>query len=136
MLKAMEVYTLSSKDAFVTISVDLKKSRIRIHRDTLHILGNPKYIQLLVDPEKMNVAVKAVDASIPGDQIHTVYQRIILSDNSYEIYSKAFIKKLYEINSELDPKYSYRMSGKVLAAHRVAVFSMKTLKQIVVSNGG
>ena len=32
----------------VTIAVDLKKYRIRIHRNTLALLGTPKYIQLLV----------------------------------------------------------------------------------------
>lgn len=29
----------------VTIAVDLKKYRIRIHRNTLALLGTPKYIQ-------------------------------------------------------------------------------------------
>ncbi len=32
------------------IVIDRKNSRIRIHRNTLRLLGDPEYIQLLVNP--------------------------------------------------------------------------------------
>ena len=32
--------------------IDPKKSRLRIHKQTLALLDNPQYIQLLVNPEK------------------------------------------------------------------------------------
>lgn len=32
------------------LSIDLKKSLIRIHRNTLRLLGDPDYIQLLINP--------------------------------------------------------------------------------------
>ena len=127
---------MNNKDNFVTISIDMKKSRIRIHRATLHILGDPKYVQILVNPEKMNVAIKSVENYLPGDQTHTVYKRVLLSDNSYEIYSKSFVKKLYDVVGDLDTRHSYRMSGRLMPAHKAAVFSMKTLKKIDVISGG
>ena len=32
------------------LSIDLKKSLIRVHRNTLRLLGDPDYIQLLINP--------------------------------------------------------------------------------------
>ena len=36
------------------LSIDLKKSLIRIHRNTLRLLGDPDYIQLLINPQFQN----------------------------------------------------------------------------------
>ncbi len=36
------------------ICIDFKKNRIRIHRNTLRQIGNPEYIQLLVNPDQKN----------------------------------------------------------------------------------
>jgi len=127
---------MSNNENGAIICIDLRKSRIRIHKSTLHILGEPKYIQLLVNPEKMNVAIKSVETCLPGDNTHTVYKRILHSDNSYEIYSKTFVKKLCAVIGDLDPRYSYRMSGKIMQAHQAAVFSMKTLQKISNETGG
>ena len=30
------------------ISIDLKKYRIRVHKESLHLIGDPAYIQFLV----------------------------------------------------------------------------------------
>ena len=35
------------EEGIVSISIDMKKHRIRIHKATLHLLGDPKYIQIL-----------------------------------------------------------------------------------------
>lgn len=45
----------------VTIAVDLKKYRIRIHRSTLTLLGTPKYVQFLVSPSAMMLAIQGTD---------------------------------------------------------------------------
>ena len=41
------------------ICIDFKKSRFRIHKNTLRMLGNPDYIQLLVNPYKNMLAIRA-----------------------------------------------------------------------------
>ncbi len=50
------------------LCIDLKKNRIRIHRQTLHLLGDPDYIQLLVNPSKMmakySISIKNTDLKI------------------------------------------------------------------------
>ena len=41
------------------ICIDFKKNRIRIHRNTLRQIGNPEYIQLLVNPDQKMIGIKA-----------------------------------------------------------------------------
>ena len=45
----------------VTLSIDLKKYRIRVHKSTLHLLGDPRYIQLLINPSDQIVAIRSVE---------------------------------------------------------------------------
>ena len=40
------------------LCIDLKKNRIRIHKLTLHKLGDPEYIQLLVNPTARMIAIR------------------------------------------------------------------------------
>ncbi len=113
-----------------TMAVDLKKYRIRIHKATIHQLGDPKYIQLLVNPKTMEVAIRCVEKEFSGDQTHKVNTHRMKSDNSYEIYSRTFTTKLCEIIGGLEANYSYRFFGNILPAQRAAVFSLKTIKRI------
>ena len=38
-----------------SILIDIKKNRIRIHKNTIHALGDPKYVLLLVNPKEATV---------------------------------------------------------------------------------
>lgn len=118
-------------NSLITISFDLKKYRIRIYKSLLHKLGDPKYIQLLVNPEDMAVAVISVEKESSGDQTHKVSQRRMASDNSVEIYSRPFIDKLCAVVGGLEAGRSYRLSGALVPNEKAAVFSLKTIKPIV-----
>jgi hypothetical protein len=107
-----------------SVTIDIKKARIRIFKTTIHALGDPKYIQLLVNPNNRTVAIRFVEKETSGDQNHKVK---ITAGDSYEIYSRAFVSKLYEIVGGLDPKYSYRMTGEIVPKQKMAVFSMDTI---------
>lgn len=113
-----------------TMAVDLKKYRIRIHKATIHKLGDPKYIQLLVNPQKMIVAIRSVEQELLGDQSHKINVRRMKSDNSYEIYSRTFTLKLCEIIGDLETNYSYKFIGEILTEQKAAVFSLKTVQRI------
>ena len=43
------------------ICIDFKKNRIRIHRNTLRQIGNPEYIQLLVNPDQKMIGVQRIN---------------------------------------------------------------------------
>ena len=112
------------------IAIDLKKYRIRIHKTTIHLLGDPKYIQLLVNPASSQVAIRAVEKETRNDQNHKVNMSQMKSDNSYEIYSRSFITKLCDIVGGLEPNFTYRLSGEIIQSQRAALFSLKTISRV------
>ena len=112
-----------------TLVVDMKKFRIRIHRPTLRAIGNPKLIQLLVNPEKRAVAIRAVGQEAPADQVHRIVQRRLLNDYSYEIYSRSFVLKLMQIIGEVDLDV-YRLSGSASEELGTAMFSLDTIQKL------
>ena len=52
----------------ISMALDMKKNRIRIHKPTIHMLGNPTLIQLLFDPDAMVVAIICPESEVPGGQ--------------------------------------------------------------------
>ena len=111
----------------VSISIDNKKHRIVVHKTMLHVLGDPPYIQFLIDPDSMIFAIKALDHTSSGDQTHKINKKALKSDNSVEIYSMTFISKLNNVAGILYDESLYHMPGVVIFPERVAVFSMKNL---------
>ncbi|OON87457.1 hypothetical protein BXO88_04080 [Oribacterium sp. C9] len=114
----------------VSITIDIKKRRLRIFKSTLHNLGDPPYIQLLINPDCLVVAIKSISHSFKGDQTHKVSKRTLHSDNCVEICSKSFIEKLIEISPNLDRSFNYRMNGEIVPDEKLAVFSLKGLTRI------
>ena len=111
----------------VSISIDNKKNRIVVHKNMLHVLGDPPYIQFLIDPDSMIFAIKALDHTSSGDQTHKINKKALKSDNSVEIYSMTFISKLNNVAGILYDESLYHMPGVVIFPERIAVFSMKNL---------
>lgn len=113
-----------------TLTIDLKKYRIRIFKQALHLMGDPKYLQLLVNPNGMEVAILAVEKEMSGDQTHKVNLATLRSDNCIEIYSAPFVKKLCAVVGGLENIGTYRLSGEVIMNKKAAVFSLKTIKRL------
>ena len=112
----------------VTIAVDLKKYRIRIHRNTLALLGTPKYIQLLVSPSAKMMAIQGVDTRTRFT--HRVNLSALRPDNSYEIYSSLFVSQLLALVTDLDAKRTYRLTGEIITEENAAVFPLNTLQEV------
>ena len=112
----------------VTIAVDLKKYRIRIHRNTLAFLGTPKYIQLLVSPSAKMMAIQGVDTRTRFT--HRVNLAALRPDNSYEIYSSLFVSQLLALVTNLDAKCTYRLTGEIVAEENAAVFPLSTIQEV------
>ena len=117
-------------NTFVTLSVDLKKYCIRLHKATYRLIGQPKYIQLLVNPKERVVAVRAIVKGSKDSQAYKINKVRMESDHSYEIYSRSFVEKLWELTDGLDNGYSYRLNGKVYLSQNAAVFPLNTLERI------
>lgn len=121
---------MSKDNCCVSISIDLKKDRIRIHRATLHKLGNPKLIQLFVSPD-CNVAIKAVDHIVPEGQEIKVNLEKLPSDGSFEVYSAILIERMRNTKPNLFQNgYAYRLMGKVNQENKVALFPIDSMIRI------
>ncbi len=111
----------------VALSLDLRKNRIRFHKSMLHLLGDPPYVQLLIDPDTMLVAVKALSRATAGDQSHKVSKKSLLSDNSVEIYSLSLVSRIAEILGLGNNACTYRIDGQLVPTENAAVFDLKNI---------
>lgn len=90
------------------IVVDSKNSRIRIHRSTLHFLGDPEYIQLLVNPKQLTLAI------LSSPQIRTanaVRWDRMAENKCCELYSKILVRQLGIICPGWKADGKYRLYG-------------------------
>ncbi len=113
----------------IKLSIDMKKNRIRLFKTMLHLLGDPPYIQLLINPTTMQVAVKALDRAISGDQSHRVPKSSLLSDNSVEIYSSIFVLRLIEALGIKATPVTVCLNGILIQDERIALFDLYQLSE-------
>ena len=102
-----------------TISLDLKKNRIRIHKQTLHALNDPDYVLFLVNPEKKVIGVKVCDKD-------TRLANKITYDTSADcdFYSKELLHQLGKVCTYLTQGTTFRISGTIHADKGIALFNM------------
>ena len=93
-------------------------------------MGDPKYIQLLVDPLQKKFAIVPVARKRSGDQTMLVGNSIDKPGSPCEIYSNAFIGKLCEITSGMKPGNVYRLQGEIIPSQRIASFNLDTFEMI------
>lgn len=110
------------------LSIDLKKHRIRIHKITLEMLGNPKYVQLLVNPQSKIIALRP--SSQEDYSTHRVNLELLEDGYCCELYSYSFMHRLCQINSTRKPNQSYRIYGQFINHNSIACFSMENIKPI------
>ena len=114
-------------DSTIQCTVDLKKNRIRIHKETLRQMGNPRYVQFLVNEEKQLFAIHHTDTPFCGSA-HKVGS--VSSDSCVEIYSEPLAKTLAASFDSLYMGNSYHLSGWGHPEDGVAVFSVATAQII------
>ena len=113
----------------VSIAIDMKKSRIRIHKPTLHTMGDPRFFQLLFDPKQKVIAFRCVDHEVPGGQEVRVRPYDLRGENCFEVYSSMLVRKIRKVYGPDLGNHTYRFSGYYLPAERVAVFPMSTIQR-------
>ena len=119
-----------NKRTLVQISIDLKKSRLRIHKASLHLIGDPLYIQLLVNREAQQVAIRSVESSKFDSAAHKLNPSSMDSDFSFEIYSRPFVEKL---RAEFDCFHfgtSYRLIGVAVPEEKMCVFPLSSIQPL------
>lgn len=112
------------------ILVDLKKYRIRIHKNTLRSIGTPNYVLLLVNPEEHTLAILRSDRSDP--RAHHITMISSENNKSFELYSRSLVKKLRDVCSSWQDSQSYRLYGEIIPHEGMARFYMS---EAVLVNG-
>ncbi len=105
-----------------TLVIDFKNNLIRIHRNTLHILGDPKYVQLLVHPESMMLILRG---SIRNSTSQKINPKMTDGRQSFELYSKGLVKSLLGVCPVWEDEQAYRMKGEYIHAERITRFNMR-----------
>lgn len=109
-------------DFLLSICIDLKKNRIRIHKNTLHAIGNPSYIFLLVNPEENSLAILPCQSFEP--KAHRIPWSTKKKRNSCELYSKSLITNLHSICSTWEENRLYFLSGEIISEKGAVRFRM------------
>ena len=118
-------------DGAITMSIDMKKCRIRIHKHTLHVLGDPLYIQILINTESKQIAIRRVDVPQSGDQSRKTNVRNLDADESCEYYSETLTQQLHNLDANLDYKHTYRLTGgKFIKTHQLVLFDLSSMERV------
>ncbi len=102
------------------ILIDLKKDRIRIYKRTLHAIGDPKYILLLVNPEDRTIVILPSDRD--DQRAFRLPQARFDDKQCFELHSKALVQNLRSMCDDWIDDYSYRIYGEVVKNKRIAQF--------------
>lgn len=108
-----------------TIALDLKKNRIRIHKSTLRRLGEPKIVQLLLNPEKKAIIISCPARSMPESQDEKVIFDKPGHDGSFQLYSLELIRRIQAMCPELENNCLYHIDGKHIPGMNAAYFLIK-----------
>lgn len=104
------------------IAIDFKKHRIRIHKQTLYLLGKPEYIQFLVNPAAKVIAIRPVVQS--DHLVHRIHWNTKINTKSFEFHSKSLVLSIQQICPDLDNNQIYRVYGDHSADRTLVIFPL------------
>ncbi len=108
----------------MSIAIDLKKFRIRIHKSTLRGLGEPKIVQLLFNPDRRALLISCPTKSISESQDEKVLFDKAGTDGTYQLYSRSLIKRMQKICPGLEDNCLYHVHGTYIKNMNAAFFSI------------
>ncbi len=103
------------------ILIDVKGCRIRIHKNTLYLLGKPDYILLLVNPATKTIAIAP---SVRMETAHRIRWEYFRNRQSCELYSTSLVRCLCALCPEWMPTGKYRLNGEYIPEEKVVRFQM------------
>ncbi|MDO4650201.1 MAG: hypothetical protein Q4B26_16300 [Eubacteriales bacterium] len=114
-----------SKQDRPTITIDYRRNLIRIHKNTLHLLSDPEYIELLVNPESSTLAIRPSDGN--SDRAHITK---IDHVKSMEIQSAYLFRSLKTVHSGFETGKSYRLFGILNTVDGIVRFPLKDANEL------
>jgi len=111
------------------IAIDMRRGRIRINKGCYDLLQEPQYINILINPQKMQLGIQRTDRMTP--EANRVYK----ADTGHghaEVYCRWLIHDLAKQYHWPDG-YSYRVAAEVCMDNEVMVFP---LRKMIITEGG
>lgn len=115
-----------SEKIALSIAIDPRKNRIRIHKSTLHALGDPKWIQLLFNHEDQVLAIRATTRMLPGGHEIKIRPREICGQE-FELYSGLLFYQLQRHCRNLEEDYTYKLTGEYKHDQKTVFFPFSTM---------
>lgn len=112
----------------VSVSIDMKKSRIRIHKTTLNLLGEVGFIQLLMNPAGKVLAVRGSETRHKDS--HSLVRARLNPECCFELYSKSLIETIMSLLPELDRDCTYRIPGEAHPGDNIAFFPLRLMQKV------
>lgn len=106
----------------LSIAIDLKKGRIRIHKNTLHALHDPDYIQILINPQTKVIAIRK--CTTKDKLYHHIKWKVLASHQCYEIHSKMLMDMLDRMCLNYMPGHTYRINGTAYPNEKLVAFKI------------
>ena len=116
-------------DPKIILSIDLKKYRLRIHKQALKLLDSPPYIQLLFSPKYNAIVMLRCKKQTPGGQEIPVAFDKPTSSGTFDIYCKELITRIQKEFGGLDHNKLYHLTGFPVSEEGGVCFPLGTLDQ-------
>ena len=114
----------------ITMAIDLKKNRLRIHKSTLRLIGSPEFVRLLFSQERNAIGVIASKSEIPkAEEIRVIYDKPN-DTGTFDIYSKFLISVIRMAFRGLDQTGLYRLKGTSIPEENGVYFPLSTLTRV------
>ena len=111
----------------IIITIDPKQNRIRFYRTFLKELGNPKYVQLMVNSKDKILAIKSSDTL---DSFSVKLNSHIEKEHCYELHSLNLITELFKLMQWDEKNISYKIIGEMDEKTKTAFFKLSNATKI------
>ena len=96
----------------------MKKRRVRIHRQTLHLMNDPEYVYIWVNPEDKEIAICSCEER-SKDALK------VPNSKNCDLYSSDLFFTLKKTDLGLAEDKTYRFQGQISKGNKVARFNIK-----------
>ena len=112
------------KMANLKMLIDMKQTRIRIHKSTLRALGNPRWLSLVINPEECTLGITP---GSPDDKTaHRVSSLVYRTKDSCELHSAVLIRALLDLCPGWHCRGKYSITGSLIPEANMVRFDMNT----------
>ena len=111
----------------ITMAIDLKKNRLRIHKSTLRLMNSPEFVKLLFSRDRNAIGIVKSKSEIPrAEEIRVIYDKPN-ETGTFDIYSKYLVSLIRLAFSGLDQTGLYRLKGYSVPEENGVYFPLSTL---------